>query len=210
MATIAPPPPLEYLSTRDPDLPTWSDGDGEGDSHGPQALPERRYLTGLLLGLAAVVMFFTALTSAYVVNQGISGQWEQVPLPRILWASTVILLLSSLAIEKARRAKKHFGRWWEIATLLGVLFLSAQLAAFRRLASAGIYMDTNPASSFFYLLTGAHAIHLLGGLTALLYIWIRSRREMMADHIAVKATAIYWHFMDGLWLWLFLLLLLWR
>jgi cytochrome c oxidase subunit 3 len=103
-----------------------------------------------------------------------------------------------------------------VTGLLGLAFLSSQLIAWRQLASQGIYVATHPHSSFFYLLTGAHALHLLGGLFGLTFLWLRSRRQVIEKTLLAKrkaatdAVTIYWHFMDALWIYLFLLLFLWR
>jgi cytochrome c oxidase subunit III len=100
--------------------------------------------------------------------------------------------------------------------ILGLAFLGSQLIAWRQLASQGIYVSTHPHSSFFYLLTGAHAVHIAGGLLALTILWLRSRPKLDKPGLAATrqatadAVSIYWHFMDGLWIYLFLLLFLWR
>src|SRR5260370_23158517 len=107
-------------------------------------------------------MFFMALTSAYIVRKGFGGDWQAFALPRILLLNTAILLLSSLTIELARRHAADaqlsaFRRWWTVTTVLGLAFLAGQLIAWRQLAASGIYLPSNPASSFFYELTAAHA-----------------------------------------------------
>jgi cytochrome c oxidase subunit 3 len=110
-----------------------------------------------------------------------------------------------------------YAKYVLLTALLGIGFLASQLMAWRQLAAQGIYVASHPHSSFFYLLTGAHALHLVGGLLALAFLWIRSRRVQFLEPALVtrrQATAdavtIYWHFMDGLWIYLFLLLFLWR
>jgi cytochrome c oxidase subunit 3 len=109
-----------------------------------------------------------------------------------------------------------YSRWLFMTVLLGLAFLAAQLVAWRQLSRQGVYLATNPHSSFFYLLTGAHAVHLLGGLLGLIFLWLRSRRPVIETELiarrkaATDAVAIYWHFMDALWIYLFLLLFLWR
>lgn len=192
-----------------------------GDAGGSAALPQRIYLTGIWLALASILMFFMALTSSYIVRKGLSTDWVALPLPPILWLNTVVLLVSSLTIERARRSlARHlvgdFHRWWGITTALGGMFLAGQLVAWRQLAAAGVYLSTNPSSSFFYLLTGTHGAHLLGGIVALVYVGFRGRREDVrpgtrpSPHTVATMTSVYWHFLDGLWVFLFLLLLLGR
>jgi cytochrome c oxidase subunit 3 len=195
-------------------------GGGDGDSQParrPANAPGRVYFTGIWLALAAILMFFMALVSAYIVRKGTSTDWQMVaPLPRILWLNTVVLLLSSFAIEASHRAweredAKAFRNWWTVATALGLLFLGGQWVAWREWAAAGVYLATNPSSSFFYLLTAAHALHLAGGLAALLYVMTRGWVRLRASNgTAAEVAGIYWHFMDGLWVFLLLVLTLGR
>ena len=169
-----------------------------------------RYKIGMWVGLASVVMLFTSLTSAYIVRSGTINDWIPLAVPRVMYGSTALLLLSSVSIELARRKLKHgfvesYSRYLLLTGFLGLAFLTSQYFAWRQLAQQGIYLQSNPHSSFFYLLTGVHALHVLGGLLGLTFLWLRSRRPAVAD-----AVSIYWHFMDALWIYLFLLLFLWR
>jgi cytochrome c oxidase subunit 3 len=181
-----------------------------------------KYRTGMLVGLAGVTMMFTALTSAYVVRAGTYNDWRPVAMPRLLWVSTGIILLSSLSFEVARRTLKAgrtglFKRWLLVTVILGLGFLATQLMAWRELAAAGAYLASSPHSAFFYVLTGAHGLHLLGGILALDYLLLRSWRNGGGEAggarkrlAVVNAAALYWHFMFGVWVYLFLLLFLWR
>ncbi|MFB3125873.1 MAG: heme-copper oxidase subunit III, partial [Candidatus Acidiferrales bacterium] len=194
-----------------------------GDGGATPLFPQRIYISGIVLALAAMLMFFMALASAYVVRKGLSGDWIPLGLPRILWLNTSVIIVSSLTIERARRllappsaglapqaaGLRDFRGWWGLTTALGVAFLVGQLFAWRQLAAAGIYLATNPSSSFFYLITTAHGIHLLGGLVALSVVGFRSwPAEARVNHgTAVTVSAIYWHFLGALWVFLFLLLL---
>jgi cytochrome c oxidase subunit 3 len=107
--------------------------------------------------------------------------------------------------------REAFRSWWWVTTGLGVLFLAGQIIAWRQLAAAGMLLATNPSSSFFYVLTAAHGAHLAGGILALFYVafrpWSRSR---ISQSTAAELTSIYWHFMDGLWIFLLALLTLGR
>jgi cytochrome c oxidase subunit 3 len=96
----------------------------------------------------------------------------------------------------------------DAAAILGLMFLGGQFIAWTQLAAHGVFLATNPSSSFFYLLTGAHALHLLGGIAALFYLVYRAPQlaSGLKKPVAVDVTAIYWHFMDGLWIYLLLLL----
>jgi cytochrome c oxidase subunit III len=177
------------------------------------SVSDRTCRLGIWMGLAGITMLFTGLTSAMVVRRGMSLDWVDIPLPRVLYLNTIFLLLSGLTLELARRGLRaglasHF-RLWTYGTLaLGLAFASGQVWAWKELMSRGVCLATNPSSSFFYLLTGVHGIHLLGGIIALAYLTLVSRgiaagrrRRVMLD-----VTAIYWHFLDGLWVYLLLLL----
>jgi cytochrome c oxidase subunit 3 len=195
--------------------PAGGPADPGGEPGGPaRGVPARAYFTGMSLGLAGIFMFFSALVSSYIVRKADAG-WQAVPISPLLWANTVILLASSVTLERARgflqrMDGRSFARWWGVTTALGLLFLGGQVIAWRQLVARGVYVSSNPASSFFYLLTGAHGLHLLGGVVALLYIAARNWSDATArttQATAAEVAAVYWHFMDGLWV--FLLLILW-
>jgi cytochrome c oxidase subunit 3 len=196
---------------------TPAGGDDDGGSSGPlHPVPRRAYFTALQLGLAAIVMFFMALASSYIVRKGLGTDWQRTPLPPVLWFNTLILLTSSATIVMARKKldggeREAFRTWWWVTTGLGLIFLAGQIVAWRELASAGMLLDTNPSSSFFYLLTAAHGAHLGGGMLALFYVLFRPwQRSRISQKTAAELTSIYWHFIDGLWIFLLLLLILGR
>jgi cytochrome c oxidase subunit 3 len=173
------------------------------------------------VALAGVAMMFTALTSAYIVRASTSNDWRPLAMPRLLWLSTALIFLSSVTFEVARRTLRQgnggaYRRWLLLTVLFGLGFLATQFMAWRQLASQGIYLSSNPHNSFFYVLTGAHGLHLLGGILGLDFLLMRSWRRRGAEYGAekrqaiVNAVALYWHFMFGLWIYLFLLLFLWR
>jgi cytochrome c oxidase subunit 3 len=190
--------------------------DDSGRSGGRKPVPRRAYFTALQLGLAAIVMFFMALASSYIVRKGLGNDWQSMPMPKVVWFNTAILLVSSATIILARRKldggdREAFRSWWWVTTGLGLLFLSGQIIAWRQLAAAGMMLATNPSSSFFYLLTAAHGAHLAGGILALFYVTFRQwKRSRISQATAAELTAIYWHFMDGLWVFLLVLLTLGR
>ena len=220
MATIAPPLPKPQAKSPGGSGDGFDQGGpgqdgGRGAGRRPKSLPDQRYYTGMMLGLAAILMLFAAFTSAYVVRKGLSNDWQATAFPRILWLNSMVLLTSSFTLEKARRWRQvqaRFQGWWWATTGLGMIFLIGQILAWQELVAGGVYLNTNPSSSFFYLLTGTHAVHLLGGVIALLYlswrVWRRNSGGLGATALGV--TALYWHFMDGLWIYLFLLLLIGR
>ena len=180
-----------------------------------------RYRIGALVSLASIAMLFTSLSSAYIVRSGLTLDWFPIAVPRVMFGSTALILLSSVSIELARRKLKQnlsetYSKYLLLTGLLGLGFLVSQLIAWRQLAQQGIYISSHPHSSFFYLLTGAHAVHVAGGLLAVGFLWLRSRGRLDETRLIAKrqavadAVSIYWHFMDALWIYLFLLLFLWR
>jgi cytochrome c oxidase subunit 3 len=198
------------------DIPAGGDDDGGDSGSGLPAIPSRAYFTAVQLALAGIVMFFMALTSSFLVRKGLGDDWVSFALPRVIWFNSLVLLASSGTIQVARRymregAVASFRRWWAYTTALGMLFLSGQLVAWRQLAAQGVFISTNPSSSFFYLLTAMHGLHLAGGILALLYVTFRRwRRSRITQATAADLVSIYWHFMDGLWLFLLALLYLGR
>jgi len=198
------------------DVPAGGDGDDEGSGSNLPRIPSRTYFTAVQLSLAGIIMFFMALTSSFLVRKGLGNDWVSFELPRVLWFNTLVLIASSVTIQIAKSELRNgrtvsFGRWWGITTALGILFLGGQLIAWRELAAQGVFMITNPSSSFFYLLTALHGLHLLGGIVALGYVVVRDwRRSRITKPIAASLVSIYWHFMDGLWIFLLALLYLGR
>jgi cytochrome c oxidase subunit 3 len=172
------------------------------------------------IGIAAITMSFAAYTSALVVRQGAAPDWQHFELPRILYLNTLLLLASSGTLERGRRlilkealwrtASTSQGPTWILLTLeLGLLFIAGQVFAWRDLAAQGLFLGTNPSSGFFYVFTALHALHLLGGVTALGYLLGRLRASTVWPPIgALDATSLYWHFMDVLWLYLLVVLAL--
>ena len=193
----------------------WDNGGGSGDSGGPGDARGASFI-GLYVLLAASVMVFVAFSGAFVFRRGLSGDWASMPKPPILFLNTAILLASSLALEVARRALKaglrsKFNAWWSVGAVLGVVFLFGQALAWQRLKDLGIYMATSPSSSFFYILTASHAFHLVGGVAALIYVAVRSLSASLgpARRTVIDISAIFWHFLDGLWVYLMVLFYVW-
>ncbi|HEX5430539.1 MAG TPA: cytochrome c oxidase subunit 3 [Bryobacteraceae bacterium] len=170
----------------------------------PKKAPPGLYRIGLLATCGSIFAFFTALIVAYCWRAGTPPYWDRIPLPPTLWLSTGLILAASGSFEAARRVfgkgNRHLAlRFLIIAGLLGLGFLGSQFTAWRELVEYGAFLSQNPHSSFFYLFTGLHAIHLLGGLAALMVVMIRRspRREL------VDVVAYYWHFLAILWIALF-------
>jgi len=192
-------------------------GDFGGDNAGGEyRVPERTYRLGMYFALTGIVMLFAAFTSALVVRKGMSFDWVSFKVPAVLWLNTFVLLVSSATMELSRRSlstglASEFIRWLSATVILGLGFLGGQLVAWRELASRGIYLVTSPGSSFFYVLTAAHGIHLMGGVVALAYVAFRAHKIAFgrARRTPLDVTAIYWHFMDALWICVFFMLVKW-
>jgi cytochrome c oxidase subunit 3 len=197
----------------------------------------RRARLGLLVALTPILMLFVSFTSAYIVRQGLPTldpqtnllvkDWIPVKLPALLVVNTFVLLLSSLGMELARRqfrgeavlasastapevssAEQNKMPWLAMTLVLGLLFLFGQWTAWRQLAASGFYVSSTPSSSFVYLLTGTHAVHLMGGVLALFVasIAVLFRGALARRSIVVDVTAWYWHFMAALWVYILCLL----
>jgi cytochrome c oxidase subunit 3 len=164
--------------------------------------------------LTAIIMLFAGLSSAFIVLRGVP-QWQNITVPRLVWGNTLILLASSIAIEFARFAVRRdrtgaVKQWLSVSGILGFGFLAGQFVAWRQLVKAGVYLSTTLHSGFFYILTGLHALHLAGGLIGLVLVLQKAFGDQLtsANHESLKVWALYWHFMDFIWLYCFLLLLL--
>jgi cytochrome c oxidase subunit III len=217
--------------------------DGGGESGGSGGSPDyegrlRRARLGLAVLVVPITMLFVAFTSAYIVRQGLptfdehTGKyvtdWLQVNLPvGALLLNTLLLLMSSVTVELARRQLMRevalaqvetipgvsLGRqkkfpWLSATLVLGIGFLMGQWLVWQELGARGFYVATSPSSSFFYLLTAAHGIHLAGGILVMLYAGIIAalRKPVETRCIVVDITAWYWHFMAALWVYIFALL----
>jgi cytochrome c oxidase subunit III len=198
----------------------------------------RRARLGMICAIATICMVFVSLTSALIVRRGLPTfddasrtyfrDWGGVPLPWLLLAiNTAILIISSLTMEGARRAiarraalapvrsipgvslgeERNFP-WLGVTVILGLGFLVGQGIAWADLRSRGFFVSTNPDSSFVYLLTAVHAVHLMGGILVLFWAGITSllHRAIEGRRIVVDVAAWYWHFMAVLWIYVFALL----
>jgi cytochrome c oxidase subunit III len=206
-------PLLERPGTRDggPGLPGRPDGDGGDDGARGAAGDPRRF--GLWMFLATLTMLFVGFTSAYVVRRT-AADWVPMQAPPILWANGLVLIASTVTLEVSRRRLRGWDLvgsqgWLALTGVLGGLFLVGQLLAWRALAQAGVFLSSNPHSSFFYVLSGLHGLHLLGGLTwFVVALWNVRRMAYTPGEDALSLFATYWHFLTALWVYLFVLLFL--
>ena len=179
------------------------------------------YQLGILVTLVVVTMTFGSLIFAFVYRSGVSQNWKPIQLPQTLWLSTALLLASSNLIEAARRKLKRgdqrtFYRLTVWATWCGVLFLAAQLTAWFQILHRGILLDRNPHSSFIFIFSGMHGVHILIGLAGFFYLLRRTRepasgpKYQMTTRVWSNAVSTFWHYLDFIWIVLFVLLETWR
>lgn len=169
---------------------------------------------GLGVFLAVVTALFSLTISAYVMRMEIAPDWRPLPEPGLLWVNTVVLVLGSIFLQWAWHAAKHeHERALRLGLAAGgactIAFIAGQYTAWLQLVDAGYYVGANPANSFFYVLTGLHVLHLLGGLVAwsgiLMKIWDGASAERVRPN--VELCAVYWHFLLLVWVVLFALVL---
>jgi cytochrome c oxidase subunit 3 len=190
------------------DRPHGGDGPRGGGSSGVLGDPAR---FGLLVFLGTISMLFIGFTSAYILRRS-SGDWRPLEAPPVLWWNTTALALSSAALEWARRRLRAWDlrgaqAWVVVTGLLGVVFVAGQVLGWRQLAERGVFLSSNPHSSFFYVLTGIHALHLVGGIGWFTAVLLRFRRMAITPgEDGLRLFATYWHFLGGLWLYLLWLL----
>ena len=183
-----------------------------GFQPGDPTLRDDQARLGLWMFLATVTMLFAAFTSAYIVRRS-GSDWRHVALPPILWANTIVLLASSVALEAANRAGCR--RRWQAAAFasgsalaLGVAFLFGQVTAWRQLVNAGVYLGSSPHSSFFYMLTGAHALHVVAALAVLAWGLLQTRvaaSDPRTWSVRMDLCRTFWHYLGGVWIFLFAL-----
>lgn len=196
-----------YLAGQNLAAKPWLEQGVIGDLSDPDTRKAPAARMGVIAFLAVAGSLFALLASAYVMRAG-GADWLQAPMPRVLWVNTGVLLLSSLALQMSVHATRRGDpvrsrRFLLAGAALAVAFLAGQLIAWRQFAAAGYFLSTNPANSFFYLLTGLHGVHLAGGLAALGVTVARKTQT------GVELCALYWHFLLVVWLILFALLTGW-
>ncbi|QIO34760.1 cytochrome c oxidase subunit 3 [Bradyrhizobium sp. 1(2017)] len=184
----------------------WLEEGPVGDFPGGDGVIWPAAKVGLGVFLAVASALFVLFISAYSMRMSVVD-WRPLPVPRLLWVNTGVLVLSSVALQWSYvAARRHDTESVMIGLLAGgasaVMFLAGQLLAWQRLAAAGYFVASNPANSFFYLLTAVHGVHLAGGLVALgrtaAKMW---RGAAIAEmRLSVELCAIYWHFMLLVWL----------
>ena len=167
----------------------------------------------LWVAMASILMMFAGLTSAYIVRKA-QGNWVFYHLPIIFWVSTVTILLSSVTIVLGLKAfkKREMPRFRILITItlvLGILFAVFQYLGFKQLYANNIRLDGNPSESFIFIIAGLHLLHIAGGIIALLIVFFRAFRTKVKIYSStgLEIVASYWHFVDVLWIYLFVFFL---
>jgi len=167
----------------------------------------------LWVAIGSIIMMFAGLTSAYVVKRE-QPAWTSFEFPRSFWYATGVILVSSLTIQMALKAfrEREMGRYRNLLGLtfvLGVIFLILQWISFRQIWAGGVSFLGSGAGQFLYIIAGLHAVHVLGGLIALLITYTRafSRKFRTYNSVPMEVLSTYWHFVDMLWIYLFIFFL---
>lgn len=168
----------------------------------------------LWIGIGSIIMMFAGLTSAYIVKES-QRDWSTVIIPKLFYYSTAVILVSSLTMQMALKAFKErnmhqYRRLITATALLGIGFIVMQLVAFMQLHAAGIKLEGSGAAAFLYIIFGLHALHVLGGAVALLVMFFRAFSSKIRNYnaVPVEVVSTYWHFVDLLWIYLFVFFLL--
>lgn len=170
------------------------------------------YKFNMWLAIAGMIMMFAGLTSAYIVKRSQPG-WESFTLPGVFALSTGVILISSLTMQVALKSFKarHMDKYrlfFGLTLVLGVVFITLQILGFYRFNELGMKMTgigSNPAYSFVLAIAGLHILHVTGGIVALLVVFLKgfSRKKRNYDSMPVEIVATYWHFVDILWVYIF-------
>ena len=167
----------------------------------------------VLIVIGTIIMLFAGMTSAYIVREA-EGNWIKFDLPKMFWVSSGLILLSSVTMNWAVKAakkdnSKSVSQALLLTTILGLGFVITQYLSWTTLYSQGIIFAGNPSESFLYVLTGLHVAHLLAGIIALLVTFSKASRKIYSstNMTGLQNCAVFWHFLDGLWIYLFILLM---
>lgn len=174
------------------------------------------YKYAMWIGLGSIIMMFAGLSSAYIVKRN-QANWLTFDIPLIFWYSTAVIILSSITILLSRKAfhrreMKQYKGWLGATLFLGVAFVWMQYFGFVQLWDSGITITRNVSFSFLYVIVGLHALHVMGGVIALLLIFLKSFSSKIKnyDSIFIDLMNTYWHFVDFLWIYLLIFLVMIR
>lgn len=193
----------------------WLPAGDPGNLDDITAVDEPAKKVGLYFFLCAISSLFALFITAYVMrmdpNHG--ADWFSIPKPGILWINTLLLIYSSISMQHAKtvstlKSQKNLKRALMTGGVFAILFIAGQFLAWQGLQEQGFYLASNPANSFYYLLTGLHAVHLLGGL----WVWSKSSIRLLSGSeakevkLSIELCTLYWHFLLVVWLLMFALL----
>jgi cytochrome c oxidase subunit 3 len=164
----------------------------------------------LWVAIGSIIMMFAGLTSAYIVKRDQPG-WTSFDMPQTFWYSTGVILLSSLTVQLALKAfkereMKRYRNWITATAILGMGFIGLQLLGFKQIWNTGVNFRGSGAGQFLYVIAGLHAAHVLGGVIVLLVMFFKafSKKIRSYDPVPVEVASTYWHFVDFLWIYLFI------
>lgn len=197
------------------DLLPYGGGGNDGEPKPERMPPPEGYRLAIRLTLVGVTSLFATLVVVYVL---LDAQRDNMPTPKLFWFSTGIVLGCSLTLELARGALRRrdeagYSRWLWLTVALGLIFLGAQYLGLHQLTTEGFFATINKRAWLAFLIIGTHAAHLLGGLAALGYLVIKNQYgdwTALRRRVTMDSTVLYWHFIDLLWLFLFLMVFLWK
>jgi cytochrome c oxidase subunit III len=188
-------------------------GGGDWGRGGPQPQQRDPYRVVVCVLAFPVAVFFAGLGGALLTRRNGARDWVHLTVPAAAYWNTAVLLGSSATFAMALRAMRRGGNrslhaWLWFTAVLGTAFLAGQAAVWKSLTARGIFVASNPASAFFYLLTASHGTHILAVLAALICLAVRATRNQLtpARQSALRATSHFWHFMGGLWLYILVLI----
>ncbi len=178
----------------------------------PISMNPKKFLVWLFM--VTIVMLFAAFTSAYIVRKS-EGNWVEFELPSVFFLSTFILLMSSVTMHwsyyNAKKDNLDFVKYGTILTLiLGLVFVYTQFTGWDALVEQGVYFVGNPSGSFLYIITGLHGLHIFSGIVFLLILLVATLKYKVhsKNMLLMEMGVTYWHFLDALWLYLFIFLIL--
>ena len=164
----------------------------------------------LWVAIGSIIMMFAGLTSAYIVKRDQPG-WTSFDMPSTFWYSTGVILFSSLTVQLALKAfkereMKRYRNWITMTAILGIVFIGLQMLGFKQIWNTGVTFRGSGAGQFLYVIAGLHAAHVLGGVIVLLVMFFKafSKKIRSYDPVPVEVASTYWHFVDFLWIYLFI------
>ncbi len=170
----------------------------------------------LWVAIGSITMMFAGLTSAYIIKRN-QANWTTFDLPLAFWYSTAVIIVSSLTLFLSKNAfeNREMGKHRQllIATLfLGIVFIALQIIGFTQLWRSGLTLTKNVSVSFLYPIVGLHAVHVIAGVIALLVLFLKafSTKKRSYSAVPIEMMSTYWHFVDLLWIYLFIFLMMIR